>query len=347
MVASATQHVKVQSMQEERSAITSLLNIVCDAVVELDENLCLVGECLPLSNVLLRNGGRKLNGVPLKQLVMPEDQARFEEALALESTTAGANMFHVRLRDSWDNAAAMELFHVAFVTKGNELRRLIGLREYSDTQNDTHDLSSNIFNSRDSTAREVAPARSPFTGRHQRHSTSRRSTTSQNNSGNSFTSDDDADALQVDVTADEGLPVTYVSTKFHRRYGTPNTLAEALIDPKDFVDWVREKSEAIISGSIPPQVLGYGTLSMGNASNPHYRSAMVFFPDPPTCQPQEEPSKVLDLDSTASVYRKASGFMVGNRRPPPVLQASVVPPHLGALVRSPNGCLWQAKTNMA
>eukprot|EP00446_Apocalathium_sp_SHHI-4_P015115 CAMPEP_0177210696 /NCGR_PEP_ID=MMETSP0367-20130122/31687_1 /TAXON_ID=447022 ORGANISM="Scrippsiella hangoei-like, Strain SHHI-4" /NCGR_SAMPLE_ID=MMETSP0367 /ASSEMBLY_ACC=CAM_ASM_000362 /LENGTH=206 /DNA_ID=CAMNT_0018659813 /DNA_START=1 /DNA_END=619 /DNA_ORIENTATION=+ len=106
LISSASRDVKEQSMQGQRSAVTSLLNMMCDAVVELDDELRMVGDCKALSNSLFHHQGKGLMGQLLQQFVVADDQLFFEGEMVSQDKASvdAANMFHVRLRDSWGTA---------------------------------------------------------------------------------------------------------------------------------------------------------------------------------------------------------------------------------------------------
>mmetsp|Transcript_4170 Transcript_4170/g.9857 ORF Transcript_4170/g.9857 Transcript_4170/m.9857 type:complete len:450 (-) Transcript_4170:170-1519(-) len=132
LVSTARHSIECRSMQ---SAVTSLLNLMCDAVLELDKQLQVVDDCPALGNFLFHDKGRKLTGSPLWRLVVKEDQERFAERLAARSVDGGLasfDMFHVKLRDSWGTVVNMEHFHVPFQGLGGEARHLVGLREQGD-----------------------------------------------------------------------------------------------------------------------------------------------------------------------------------------------------------------------
>jgi len=140
MVSNIKHATRIRSMQGQRSAVTSLLRMVCDVVVELDKDLQIVGDCPALSNILFHGSGKHLQSLRFQEFIIGDDRTLFEERLApalnLAPSAAAASMFHVRLRDSWGNAVSVELFHVPFQGAGDERRHLVGLREFADVSDD-------------------------------------------------------------------------------------------------------------------------------------------------------------------------------------------------------------------
>ena len=68
--------VRCDSMSEELSAASSLLKVTCDAVVELDDKLCLTSHSKELSAMLLRDRpGASLQNKSFLEF-MPPDEAK-------------------------------------------------------------------------------------------------------------------------------------------------------------------------------------------------------------------------------------------------------------------------------
>lgn len=121
--------------RNHHSALTSLLGIMCDAVVELDAELLIVDHVPALAHMLLYGSGKCLRGRRFDQFMPdPEDRQQLERFVHVQDKAAEAvaSMFQARIRDSLGNRIAMEFFHVPFRNSDNLLCHLIGLREYAD-----------------------------------------------------------------------------------------------------------------------------------------------------------------------------------------------------------------------
>lgn len=126
----------------ELCAATSLLRLTCDAVLELDEDLCLTDDCPELSAILLRDqAGTKLKGRKFVDFVASKQEAlRAMELLKAEdagvSSVAGvsARAFHTRLADSCSSKFRVEVFQVRYQKQDGEMRHLLGLRDFTDQQ---------------------------------------------------------------------------------------------------------------------------------------------------------------------------------------------------------------------
>lgn len=120
--------------QSELKAASSLMNLTCDAVVELDTDLKVLKGANQLAVILFLASPSSAQGKELKQFCCSEaDQEAFLRAMGRVSHEADAStqVFHLPLRDSQGNKISMEFFHVCFSHLG-EVRHLLGVRELSD-----------------------------------------------------------------------------------------------------------------------------------------------------------------------------------------------------------------------
>eukprot|EP00445_Apocalathium_hangoei_P066796 CAMPEP_0204113056 /NCGR_PEP_ID=MMETSP0361-20130328/3431_1 /ASSEMBLY_ACC=CAM_ASM_000343 /TAXON_ID=268821 /ORGANISM="Scrippsiella Hangoei, Strain SHTV-5" /LENGTH=403 /DNA_ID=CAMNT_0051063359 /DNA_START=26 /DNA_END=1233 /DNA_ORIENTATION=+ len=251
LISNARREVKERSTQGQRSAVASLLSTVCDAVLELDDELRMVGDSLALSNALFHGQARGLLGKPLKQLVVGDDQLFFEEKMASqdESSTDVANMFHVRLCDSWGNSVPMELFHVPFRGMGGEMRHLVGLREHGD-----------------------APAKVPETGHSLDESFASAPCGQTPRPVNISASAGRGVRLHLDVLAVEPMKVMSASPKFIKKCGPVGTFEELLPNPQEFRQWLIGNADAVWSGRQSTQACDFGGLVVAQAA----QSAVAF-----------------------------------------------------------------------
>lgn len=69
---STQQEVLVCTQTCHRLAMSSLLDLICDAVVELDDQLLMTGHCPKLGNMLMHRPGRSLSGAALADFTVEE-----------------------------------------------------------------------------------------------------------------------------------------------------------------------------------------------------------------------------------------------------------------------------------
>ncbi|CAJ1447032.1 unnamed protein product [Effrenium voratum] len=120
-------------VQAEKRAFVMLLSSVCDAVVELDEDLKIVGDSRHLHCWLLHGREGSPEDEELQQFVKETDRALFLKEIRRERqgiTTAAA--FHLKMRDSAGTTVPVECFHVRFQSTIGE-RHLLGMREYGES----------------------------------------------------------------------------------------------------------------------------------------------------------------------------------------------------------------------
>lgn len=132
MKSEVRQEIDAVTSRNERSAVAALLNTMSDAVVELDTEHRIVEDVPKLSCLLLHGSGRSLRGIRFDQfLASKEDSKRFSERLSepLESQRSMANVLHVKMHDSMNNAIDVEVFHVSFQGLGHSMHHILGVRE--------------------------------------------------------------------------------------------------------------------------------------------------------------------------------------------------------------------------
>eukprot|EP00930_Biecheleria_cincta_P095213 TRINITY_DN8720_c0_g2_i10.p1 TRINITY_DN8720_c0_g2~~TRINITY_DN8720_c0_g2_i10.p1 ORF type:complete len:574 (+),score=64.54 TRINITY_DN8720_c0_g2_i10:30-1724(+) len=116
------------------SAAESLLNNLCDVVLELDSELRIVSGAAKLATVLLRSGHTTLSGVHLHTVMSSEASERFLRQVQAPSPQDqnSCHIIHVNMRDSCGNPMKMELFSVEFDTLDDGPHRFVGVREFTD-----------------------------------------------------------------------------------------------------------------------------------------------------------------------------------------------------------------------
>ncbi|CAK0907154.1 unnamed protein product [Prorocentrum cordatum] len=124
--------IQASISQSESQASRSLLNIICDATVELDGRLQIMDETPRLASLLQHGCDRSLRGSSMLQFILEEDQQQFTQSIRSSSDECMANVFHTRVRDSISNVIRMEVFHVPVTSYLKADSHLIGVREYAD-----------------------------------------------------------------------------------------------------------------------------------------------------------------------------------------------------------------------
>lgn len=125
----------------ELGAVSSLLLVCYDAVLELDESLTLTEDSHDsrrLSSMLLHSGSRvSLPGMADRSFLDcfdPEDQDRIKAHFANSSDDAPVMALNADMLDADQNRVKVEVFHAQFRNLYNERRFLIGVREIQDVE---------------------------------------------------------------------------------------------------------------------------------------------------------------------------------------------------------------------
>eukprot|EP00439_Symbiodinium_sp_Y106_P079311 s2417_g17.t15 len=141
----AEQYVRSTKAATELNAASALLQLTCDAVVELDADLRISTEnSQELAGILLRsNSGSNLAGVSFTDFVTAAEKDRAAEVLNSrlphatggldpEVQTVSAQAFHTRLVDSCSSKFRTEVFQVSYRKLDGGICHLIGLRDFTD-----------------------------------------------------------------------------------------------------------------------------------------------------------------------------------------------------------------------
>jgi len=127
-------------LQGQGTALTELLHLICDVVIELDAVLCITGTELKFGALLLLGPGTEIQGMKLTSFMPSEDERRMLEEQLMGHEIGEAEttqrrcqpgLLHVKLRDSLGNRVAVELFYVQCWRFGRK-SYMVGLREFSD-----------------------------------------------------------------------------------------------------------------------------------------------------------------------------------------------------------------------
>ncbi|CAE7947763.1 unnamed protein product [Symbiodinium sp. KB8] len=135
LYAIAENGVNLQTLTVERNAISSLLLGLCDAVVEVDENLKLTQDGRQLSTMLLHCRGvaaQQLAGSDLLAFFHPDDRAHVQQSLCGSPDDTQTRVFNARMLDGLSNHVEVELFHINMENQEGQKCYLVGMREFQD-----------------------------------------------------------------------------------------------------------------------------------------------------------------------------------------------------------------------
>jgi len=124
--------IREQDNTSQLSAASSLLNLTCDAVVELDQDMKLMSPSQKLSTMLLGRAGATLEGSKFTDFVASGDAERAAEILTTSDNVSGAHAFHTHLVDSCSSKFRTEIFQVKYRRANGKRCYLLGLREFTD-----------------------------------------------------------------------------------------------------------------------------------------------------------------------------------------------------------------------
>ncbi|CAK9083872.1 unnamed protein product [Durusdinium trenchii] len=111
MKQNAEMQIHARDLGTQSSAVSSLLGLTCDAVVELDSELKFVSESVQLATMLLHRPGASMQGMKLTDFIAAPDVARAEEVLSQHpSDDVTAHAFHTHLVDSCSSKFRTEIF---------------------------------------------------------------------------------------------------------------------------------------------------------------------------------------------------------------------------------------------
>jgi len=130
---SASHEIRKTMLQDSSSAMSMLLDLVCDVSFELDADLRLKEDAPKFSAMVTLGSRASTKNLPFTSCMpLDDDKELFERRLREQPTGIGsgsiAGLQHLTLRDSLGNHIATEVFHVWYEYMGAE-SFLIGLRE--------------------------------------------------------------------------------------------------------------------------------------------------------------------------------------------------------------------------
>lgn len=117
------------------SGVSSLLDLMCDAVVDLDQDFRMKEHVPKMAHMLMHGSGRQLRGAKFLDFI-GDDEDRTSATAALQQSRQhfgrAAGMFKARLRDSMGNLVRVLLYHVPYTSVGGDTHYLVGFREEPD-----------------------------------------------------------------------------------------------------------------------------------------------------------------------------------------------------------------------
>jgi len=129
------QEIQFGILKSENSASMSLLDMVCDVVVELSSDMKIVQDSRAMAALLMRSSGTSVAGRPFCDF-LPDDADRRSLAECLSALGTGpeaaVGSCRVHLSDSLGNRVGAEIFHVRVTIHDDEYRYILGIREFSD-----------------------------------------------------------------------------------------------------------------------------------------------------------------------------------------------------------------------
>mmetsp|Transcript_174435 Transcript_174435/g.553668 ORF Transcript_174435/g.553668 Transcript_174435/m.553668 type:complete len:584 (-) Transcript_174435:134-1885(-) len=127
--------IAIRTLTVEKTAMTSLLNIVCDAVVELDADLKIVEESPRFAALLALDLPSSVRSKTLQDFMPEEEKDKFRAQMMAVLTVAAdsqAGALHSTLRDGRGIPLRTELFYVVSQSIDLGIRYLVGVREFGD-----------------------------------------------------------------------------------------------------------------------------------------------------------------------------------------------------------------------
>eukprot|EP00929_Paragymnodinium_shiwhaense_P055410 TRINITY_DN27756_c0_g2_i1.p1 TRINITY_DN27756_c0_g2~~TRINITY_DN27756_c0_g2_i1.p1 ORF type:complete len:387 (-),score=60.73 TRINITY_DN27756_c0_g2_i1:171-1331(-) len=112
-------------------AAMRLLDLLCDAVVELGADLCLIADSPKMAGMLFLSGKTNLKELEFGNLLSEEDRLHFNDVLGGVAAGHGPDVgaLNLALNDSMGNKLHLEAFYIHIAGGAGKTRYLLGLRE--------------------------------------------------------------------------------------------------------------------------------------------------------------------------------------------------------------------------
>eukprot|EP00931_Biecheleriopsis_adriatica_P082144 TRINITY_DN5553_c0_g1_i4.p1 TRINITY_DN5553_c0_g1~~TRINITY_DN5553_c0_g1_i4.p1 ORF type:complete len:547 (+),score=60.04 TRINITY_DN5553_c0_g1_i4:55-1641(+) len=129
------QEIDVSNLKLEKTGAMTLLDMVCDVVVELDKDLAIRRDSRRFAALLLRSSTRSIEGTPFAEFIASEEE-RDTVLSKLSATAVDSEAFvgtcRAKLLDSLRNPVDMEMFFVKVSLQDGGCHYLLGIREVVD-----------------------------------------------------------------------------------------------------------------------------------------------------------------------------------------------------------------------
>eukprot|EP00931_Biecheleriopsis_adriatica_P082142 TRINITY_DN5553_c0_g1_i2.p1 TRINITY_DN5553_c0_g1~~TRINITY_DN5553_c0_g1_i2.p1 ORF type:complete len:547 (+),score=66.97 TRINITY_DN5553_c0_g1_i2:55-1641(+) len=129
------QEIDVSNLKMEKTGAMTLLDMVCDVVVELDKDLAIRRDSRRFAALLLRSSTRSIEGTPFAEFIASEEE-RDTVLSKLSATAVDSEAFvgtcRAKLLDSLRNPVDMEMFFVKVSLQDGGCHYLLGIREVVD-----------------------------------------------------------------------------------------------------------------------------------------------------------------------------------------------------------------------
>mmetsp|Transcript_2259 Transcript_2259/g.6461 ORF Transcript_2259/g.6461 Transcript_2259/m.6461 type:complete len:590 (+) Transcript_2259:57-1826(+) len=291
LVAQAVQG-EVQSLAGtcQRSAVSSLLGMMCHVVLDLDQELAMKEHVEKLACMLMHGTGTTLKGRSFIELLANEqDRISFRESArrSVTSDELSTSMLSTSLRDSMGNCVSSMLFHVPYRSVGGRVHHLVGLREDGESRSEQPATSATPAMDEMPTAVLTEAMIRAARKQHRRSRRGPRTVRSEAMGGMRTSPIDDKGELVAEVVASDVLPFNRASERFVQNLGIAGDpvgrsfrafLPEQTGDR--FASWVREHSRLVLSGEREAFIGRFGEVEVLTAAPGERWAVEACFPKP-------------------------------------------------------------------
>eukprot|EP00429_Kryptoperidinium_foliaceum_P013373 CAMPEP_0176040030 /NCGR_PEP_ID=MMETSP0120_2-20121206/19846_1 /TAXON_ID=160619 /ORGANISM="Kryptoperidinium foliaceum, Strain CCMP 1326" /LENGTH=599 /DNA_ID=CAMNT_0017373425 /DNA_START=108 /DNA_END=1907 /DNA_ORIENTATION=+ len=281
---STHQEVVGQAKTCERSAISSLLEVLCDVVVDLDQNLTIKEHPAKFGVMLMQESGKSLQGCAFRDfLAGKEDRDTFQRAVNSggdDEVVLSPSLFGVSVRDAIDNTIRVAVHHVPYRSLTGRTHHLVGLSEDSSSLGAVIDgagaqaqgsgVEGRLFSGRatmppavltDAVIHELRAGPGPGA---QASPVARSCGVIEGwaSSGGG----ESMEEFMVEVWATDGLEISRASDAFEQAFGPGGCERRCFrewlshVDGERLAQWIVEVSQEVICGDRPPHISSFGVV---------------------------------------------------------------------------------------
>lgn len=241
-------------------AASSLLSVICDAVVHLRENFVLREPCPKLTDGLLRGAtgqGKDPERPRFISFLVPSDINRFKSFVRQKSNRPGeAAACHVHLVERGGAHVPVQIYHTALPDVDGHMYHLIGIREESfhDFPGSSRKSVAPVQPVEPPTGSSIiqAPKRAPL-ATDEVSSATPSSSTSAISSQSGFHGQDRRSRMRLTLAFDPPHQVQTVSKSVFRHFNIPplarpgTVFGDWLADPAPFAEWLRHGTAEVLA----------------------------------------------------------------------------------------------------